>query len=73
MEEHRRPPTLEWPPLHVVHTRAALLTAGIEERALAGVTVPRTSPARTVADCFKWRSNLLLDAAVESLRGDRAA
>lgn len=73
VEQHRRPPRLDWPPLHVVYTSAALLSAGIEQRVIDGATVTLTNPARTVADCFKWRSTVGLDVAVESLRGYLAA
>lgn len=66
--QHRRPPHLDWPPLHVVYVRPALLTEGVEERVIDGVTVRVTSAARTVADCFKWRSTVGLDVALEALR-----
>lgn len=69
VEQHRRPPHLDWPPVHVVYTSAALLAAGVEQRVIDGVTVSLTTPARTVADCFKWRSTVGLDIALEALRG----
>ncbi len=68
VEQHRRPPRLDWPPLHVVYVRHALLTEGVEERLIDGVTVRVTTAARTVADCFKWRSTVGLDVALEALR-----
>lgn len=68
VEQHRRPPRLDWPPLHVVYVRRALLTDGVEERIVDGVAVRVTTPARTVADCFKWRSTVGLDVALEALR-----
>lgn len=33
-----------------------------------GVTIPVFTPAKTVADCFKFRSKVELDVAVEALR-----
>lgn len=33
-----------------------------------GVPVRLTDPARTVADCFKFRSRVGLDVAIESLK-----
>jgi len=41
---------------------------GIEEHALPGGTVRIYSPAKTVADCFKYRNKYGLDVAVEALR-----
>jgi len=41
---------------------------GIEEHALTGGTVRVYSPAKTVADCFKYRQKYGLDVAVEALR-----
>ncbi|HUP83596.1 MAG TPA: hypothetical protein VM284_05330 [Candidatus Limnocylindria bacterium] len=49
----------------------AALTAGIEEHDIEGVTVRVTSPARTVADCFKVRNKIGVAVAVEALRGYR--
>lgn len=44
------------------------LTEGIETHVLNGVTVRITSPARTVADCFKYRNKIGLDVALEALK-----
>lgn len=68
VEQHRRPPRLDWPPIHVVYTSTRLLREGVEDRVIDGVTVRLTTPARTVADCFKWRSSVGLDVAIEALR-----
>jgi hypothetical protein len=43
-------------------------TQGIEEHHLIGATVRVYSPAKTVADCFKFRHKIGLDVAVEALR-----
>lgn len=43
-------------------------TQGIEEHRLIGATVCVYSPAKTVADCFKFRHKFGLDVAVEALR-----
>jgi len=64
----RRPPRVDWPPLHVVWVKPALLEFGVEERVVDGVPVRLTTPARTVADCFKWRSRVGMDIATEALR-----
>jgi predicted transcriptional regulator of viral defense system len=41
---------------------------GVTEHALSGGTVRVYSPAKTVADCFKYRNKYGLDVAVEALR-----
>jgi predicted transcriptional regulator of viral defense system len=43
-------------------------TFGVQEHALAGGTVRVYSPAKTVADCFKYRQKYGVDVAVEALR-----
>lgn len=55
-------------PLRVVRFSGAALTEGVEERRIEGVAVRVTSPAKTVADCFKYRHKIGLDVAVEALR-----
>lgn len=62
------------PPLagvRFVQYSPASLHSGIEEHTIEGVTVRVTSPARTVADCFKFRNRIGLDVAVEALRDAR--
>jgi hypothetical protein len=44
------------------------LTEGIEEHTIEGVTVKIYGPAKTVADCFKYRNKIGVDVAVEALR-----
>lgn len=66
-----RRPQLSWPPLRLVWWSGAALVAGVVHARLAGVSVRVTSPARTVADCFKHRSLVGLDVAIEALRAFR--
>lgn len=54
--------------MHVVRMMAANLSEGVQETIVDGVSVRVTSPARTVADCFKFRSRVGLDVAIEGLR-----
>jgi len=61
-------PRIEYPPLQVVRMNEANLHNGVQEMTVAGVTVRATSPARTVADCFKFRSRVGVDVAIEALR-----
>lgn len=47
------------------------LTSGIEEHTIEGVIVRVYNPAKTVADCFKYRNKIGLDVAIEALRDCR--
>jgi predicted transcriptional regulator of viral defense system len=55
-------------PLRVVRFSGQALTAGVEEHKIEGVLVKIYSPAKTVADCFKYRNKIGLDVALEALR-----
>jgi predicted transcriptional regulator of viral defense system len=64
-----RVPKIEWPPIRVIRTRLdALQTLGVVRHCLGGTEIAITTPARTVADCFKHRSKLGMDVCVEALR-----
>lgn len=64
-----RMPALSWPPLRIIRTRlAAAITEGVNEHHLGDTRVRVTTPARTVADCFKHRSQIGLEACLEALR-----
>ena len=63
-----RTPSLDTPPLRVVRLSKAPLTAGIETHVEHGVTLRIFSPAKTVADCFKFRNKIGLDVAIAALR-----
>lgn len=44
------------------------LTAGVEEHVVEKVSLRVFSPAKTVVDCFRFRSLVGLDVALEALR-----
>jgi len=44
------------------------LTEGVEVHDIGGVRVKVYNPAKTIADCFKYRSKVGLDVAIEALR-----
>jgi predicted transcriptional regulator of viral defense system len=46
----------------------AAFSAGVETHNIDGVTVRVYCPAKTVADCFKYRNKIGLDVAIEALR-----
>lgn len=60
-------PRLDYPSLRVVRMSGEALSEGIEEHCMQGGIVHIFSPAKTVADCFKFRSKVGLDVALEAL------
>ena len=52
----------------VVRYSESTLKAGVQAHQLEGVPVRIFSPAKTVADCFKYRSKIGLDVAIEALK-----
>jgi predicted transcriptional regulator of viral defense system len=54
--------------LNIVRFSGQALTEGVEEHKIEGVTVKIYGPAKTVADCFKYRNKIGVDVAVEALR-----
>lgn len=61
-------PCLDYPPVRVVHLSGEALSAGIEEHRIGSTLVRVYSPAKTVADCFKFRNKIGLDVALEALQ-----
>jgi predicted transcriptional regulator of viral defense system len=64
-------PRVDYPPLRLVRFSGAALEAGVEEHQIEGVTVKVYNPAKTIADCFKYRNKVGLDVAIEALRDCR--
>lgn len=63
-----RAPTVDAVSLRIVRMSGEAHAEGIEEHEIEGVSVPIYEPAKTVADCFKYRSRVGLDVALEALR-----
>jgi predicted transcriptional regulator of viral defense system len=61
-------PKIDYPKLRLVRFSGAALTRMVEEHTLEGTTVKVYSPAKTVADCFKYRNKVGVDVAIEALR-----
>jgi len=55
-------------PLRFVFLSGPALETGIQQHRIHGVPVRVYSPAKTVADCFKFRNKVGLDVALEALR-----
>ena len=64
-------PRVDYPSLRIVRFSGRALTEGIEEHEIEGVPVRVYNPAKTVADCFKYRNKIGLDVALEALRDCR--
>jgi predicted transcriptional regulator of viral defense system len=61
-------PTIKYPPLEIVRFSGRAFSFGIEEHEVDRITVKVYSPAKTVADCFKFRNKIGLDVALEALQ-----
>lgn len=61
-------PTKDTVPFRTVRMSGEAFTAGIAEHVVENVPVRVFVPAKTVADCFKFRSLVGLDVALEALR-----
>jgi predicted transcriptional regulator of viral defense system len=63
-----RLPRADYPPLKVVRFSGQALKEGVDLNQIEGVDVRVYNPAKTVADCFKYRNKIGLDVALEALR-----
>lgn len=63
-----RGPQVHYPPIRVFRYSASSFSEGVEFHEINGLKVPVFSPAKTVVDCFKFRSKVGLDVAIEALQ-----
>lgn len=68
IDRTRRAPKIENPPVEVVRASGRARSHGIETHTIEGVDVEVTTPAKTVADCFRYERYVGLDVALEALR-----
>lgn len=61
-------PRLEFIHTEVVYASGLAFTHGIEVRRIEGVAVKLTTPAKTVADCFRYRRHVGEETAYTALR-----
>ncbi len=61
-------PRVDYPPIRIFWLTGEALSAGVQTHELDGVPVRIYSPAKIVADCFKFRNSLGLDVVLEALR-----
>ncbi len=61
-------PKIDYPAIRFVRFSGKAFTEGVETYDIEGVPVKIYNPAKTVADCFKYRNKIGLDVALEALR-----
>jgi predicted transcriptional regulator of viral defense system len=61
-------PRIDTPSLRIVRMSGSSLIEGIDKFVADGVEVRVFNPAKTVADCFKFRNKIGLDVALEALQ-----
>src|ERR1700693_2519679 len=61
-------PKISSPPVRLVRMSGPALHFGMKEYSISGAILRVFSPAKTVADCFKFRSKIGLDVAIEALK-----
>jgi predicted transcriptional regulator of viral defense system len=64
-------PAMTYPPVRIVRFSGKARTEGVQQHEIVGVPVNIYGPAKTVADCFKYRNKVGLDVALEALRDVR--
>lgn len=68
INQRSRPLVTKGLPVKIVRFSGQTLKEGVQEHKIEGVAVLVTNPAKTIADCFKFRNKVGLDVALEALR-----
>lgn len=68
LERGSATPRLSYPPATFIRFSGAAYSEGIEDHTIEGVNVKVYNPAKTVADCFRFRNRIGLEAAIEAVR-----
>lgn len=68
IEEKAWMPKIDHVQIRLVRFSEILLREGVDTVSIQTVPVKITNPARTVADCFKYRNKIGLDVAVDALK-----
>ena len=61
-------PKVEELPLRLFYFSGTAFTSGVETHIMEGVTLKIYDPAKTIADCFKYRNKIGIDLCIEALR-----
>ena len=68
IDREARTPNIQSPKLEIVHASGEARTHGLERRVIDGVKVTLTTPAKTVADCFRYRRHVGMEVAISALK-----
>jgi predicted transcriptional regulator of viral defense system len=68
MRQDRKAAPHDHLPVHFIYSSGAAFKYGVEMHSIEGTEFPVYSPAKTVADCFKYRNKIGLDVALEALK-----
>jgi len=68
IENKKWEPKFEYPSLEIVRFSGPAFSFGVEEHEVDRITVKIYSPAKTVADSFKFRNKVGLDVSLEALQ-----
>lgn len=68
IDRKQRLPKKSGLPMRIFRFSGDALRKGIEKHIIEGVVIKVYNPAKTVADCFKYRNKIGLDVAIEALR-----
>lgn len=68
IDRSMRKPKVDYPPIRIFRFSGPSLEEGIEKKKIEGVSVRVYNPAKTVADCFKYRNKVGIDVAIEALK-----
>ncbi len=61
-------PRVSYPPVRIVRFSEEALQFGVQEHRIGERTIRVFSPAKTIADCFKFRNKIGTNVAIEALR-----
>lgn len=61
-------PEFDYPPLKVYRFSEETINSGLQTLIIDGIEVKVFNPAKTIADCFKFRNQIGLDVAIEALK-----
>ena len=61
-------PRVSYPPVRIVRFSDKALRFGVQEHRVGDGIIKVFSPAKTVADCFKFRNKIGIDVAIEALK-----
>jgi predicted transcriptional regulator of viral defense system len=60
-------PRIKYPKLRIFYYSGMAYSEGVEEHKIDSVQVKIYNPAKTIADCFKYRNKIGIDVAIEAL------